>query len=242
MRIATLDRFAPHRERVQTDDIHVHKTTLLYSGPSEFPAPTAHLIEQAAGDVVRPHFHMNSQFQVFVHGKGWLGRKRIAPFVVQYVGPHTGYGPITTDGGDLWYLTLRPSYPTDQPGYKPVLYLPESRPVQDASARKFQVQSLVFAPRAAASTAVMPHAMIEPAAHGLAAWWMQLAPGETARPPQHPQGLARYCVVASGSLVQQGQVLPPLALIWSTCDEDVPMTAGAGGAEVMVLQFPADAT
>lgn len=243
MRIATLDRTPPHRERVLTDGIPVHKTTLFHSDASQFPAPTAHLIEQAAGDVVRPHFHMNSQFQVFVHGSGTLGRSRVAPFVAQYVAAHTGYGPITADGDDgIWYLTLRPSYPIHAAGYKPVLYLPESRPVLDAERPKFQVHSPVFAPNDRTATHDVVRHMIEPAANGLAAWWVRLAPGETIRAPQHPQGLARYCVVASGALVHEGNALPPLSLIWSTCDEDVPMTAGSDGAEVMVLQFPGDAT
>lgn len=240
MRIATLDRSPPHRERVLTDNIPVHKTTLFHSDAANFPAPTAHLIEQAAGDVIRPHFHLNSQFQVFVRGSGWLGRNRVAPFVVQYVAPCTGYGPITAEAEGIWYLTLRPSYPIHQAGYMPVLYLPESRPVQDALARKFQVHSQVFAPHAADAVGTA-QPMIESTANGLGAWWMRLAPGETGRPPQHPHGLARYCVVARGALVQEGTTLPSLSLVWSLCDEDAPMTAGSDGAEVMVLQFPADA-
>jgi hypothetical protein len=241
MRIATIDRSPPHRERVLTDGIPVHKTTLFASQAAEFPAPTAHLIEQAPGDVVRPHFHMNSQFQVFVHGGGTLGRSRIAPFVAQYVAPHTGYGPITADADGVWYLTLRPSYPVHQPGYKPVLYLPESRPVQDPSVKKFQVRSQVFAAHDSASDGV-PIEMISPSENGLGAWWLRLGPGEAAHAPEHPNGLARYCLVASGYLVHDENPLPFLSLIWSTCDEIVEITAGDEGAEVMVLQFPQDAT
>ncbi len=241
MRIATLERSPPHRERVLTDNIPVHKTTLFRSDPADFPAPTAHLIEQAPGDVVRPHFHMNSQFQVFVHGSGSLGRNPITAFVVQYVAPFTGYGPITASAEGIWYLTLRPSFPVHQAGYQPVLYLPESRPVQDTDAPKFQVHSQAFAPGLAPGAASMSQPMIAPAANGLGAWWMRLAPGEKATPPAHPHGLARYCVVASGSLWQEGRTLPSLSLIWSTCDEAVSMTAGSDGAEVMVLQFPEDA-
>src|SRR5437763_8679238 len=88
---------------------------------------------------------MNSQFQVFVHGSGTLGRTPVAAFVVQYVAPHTGYGPIVAGPEGIWYMTLRPSFPTGQPGYKPVLYLPESRPVLDMSRPKFQTHTDIIA-------------------------------------------------------------------------------------------------
>jgi hypothetical protein len=240
MRIATIDRSPPHRERVLTDNIPVYKTTLLASEAAEFPAPTAHLIEQGPGDVVRPHFHMNSQFQVFVHGTGTLGRHRVGPFVVQYVAPHTGYGPIVAEDDGLWYLTLRPSYPVHQPGYQPVLYLPESRPVLDPALKKFQVHSSQVAGARGDAGTALP--MIEPAASGLAAWWLPIGAGQSARAPEHPNGLARYCMVAEGALTSGGKELGFLSLIWSTCDEPVEMTAGAEGAAVLVMQFPNDAT
>ena len=238
MRVGITNRSAPHRYLAPTDGVGVYKTAILVSPPDEFPAPTASLFEQAPGDVIRTHFHFNSQFQVFVHGGGTLGRTAIGPIVVQYAAPHTGYGPITAGEEGIWYLTLRPSFPLKQPGFQPVMYLPESRPLLDASLKKFQVHSDAIDCAAAAPAALEISEVIAPAGDGLGVWRMRLPPSETARAPRHPRGLARYWLVAAGSLLHEGKLLPALSLIWTVGEEDIALEAGGEGADVIVMQFP----
>ncbi len=241
MRIGIADRSAPNRQLAVTDGVDVYKTVLLVSDPDAFPAPTASLLEQSAHDVIRTHFHYNSQFQVFVNGSGTLGRNAVRPYVVQYVSPHTGYGPIVAGDEGVWYLTLRPSFPTKKPGYKPVLYLPESRPVLNMESRKFQIQS----DRLDVDDEQLPDAFVKeviaPLADGLAAWWLRIVPGAVATAPEHPGGLARYYLVANGSIALDSDELPPLSVIWAEAGEAVALNAGSAGADVIVMQFPGDA-
>jgi hypothetical protein len=241
MRIGVAERSAPHRQIAPTDGIDVYKTVILKSAPDAFPAPTASLIEQLPGQVVRQHFHFNSQFQVFVKGSGLLGRKQVGAFVVQYVAPHTGYGPIVAGDDGIWYVTLRPSLPSDKPGYQPVLYLPEAMPVLERSSRKFQVHSDVRPPSDGPPQDTSIEPVLEPTEEGMAAWWVRLPPRAHVAAPSLPNALARYCLVASGSLRDGSRALPYLSVIWSEADEAVTLTAGDDGAEVIVMQFPRDA-
>ena len=44
--------------------------------------------------MIRPHFHVQDQFQVVAEGGGTLGRHAVAPIHVHYASRHTGYGPL----------------------------------------------------------------------------------------------------------------------------------------------------
>ena len=241
MRIGITHRSPPHRQLVNTDGVDVYKTVILASDPDDFPAPTASLIEQLPHDVIRPHFHFNSQFQVFVNGSGKLGRADVRGFVVQYVSPHTGYGPITASEDGIWYLTLRPSFPTKKPGYKPVLYLPESRPVLASDSKKFQVHSEICDVVGERAERTFVKEVIAPAESGLAAWWLRIPANEVRNPPELAGGLARYHLVANGSLIRDGTELPTLSVIWTEGAETLQLVAGDTGADVIVMQFPGDA-
>src|SRR5690349_1930971 len=132
IRTGRLDISPSNRKHVVTDGVDLFKTTLITSTSADTPAPNAFLIEQGPNATIRSHFHVNSQWQVFVNGGGALGRKPVRPFVVQYVAPHTAYGPITAGPLGLWYMTLRPSLPTG------AQYLPELRDQLDMSLPKYQ--------------------------------------------------------------------------------------------------------
>ena len=179
IRLGILD-FAANRRRIITDgDTMLHKTQLIDSVGDAVPSPTAFLIEQGPGVVIRTHFHVNSQFQVFAQGAGLLGRRGVKPFTVQYVAPHTGYGPIVAGEAGLWYFTLRPSTASG------ARYLPDLRASLDPAQPKRQVTS---APHEPAPTSAMPRieTLIEPQADGLAAWMVHLPPGGTSGAPVHP--------------------------------------------------------
>ena len=235
IRLGLLD-FSANRRRTTTDgNVTLHKTQLIASAGDAVPSPTAFLVEQDPRVVIRTHYHVNSQFQVFARGSGMLGRRDVKPFTVQYVAPHTGYGPIVAGDDGIWYFTLRPSTPSG------ARYLPDLRDALDMARPKRQVTSAPHVPeRVTGGRRIEP--MIEPHADGLAAWMVHIPPDITIDAPVHAGGLGRYHLVADGALLVEKQSLPPLSLVWTSGeDEMLPLRAGAEGAAVIVMQFPGDA-
>lgn len=235
IRLGPLD-FAANRRRITTDgNVTLHKTQLIDSSGDAIPAPTAFLIEQDAHVVIRAHFHVNSQFQVFAQGSGTLGRRDVKPFTVQYVAPHTGYGPIVAGEAGVWYYTLRPSTPAG------ARYLPDQRDNLDMSQPKRQVTSAAHEPVPAPSAPGI-ETMIEPQADGLAAWMVNLPAHAAVAAPTHAGGLGRYYLVAAGTLAVGDDELTRLSLVWASGDDELlPLQAGAKGASIIVMQFPGDA-
>jgi hypothetical protein len=235
IRLGILD-FGANRRRIVTDgDVTLHKTLLIDSTGDGVPAPTAFLIEQGPRVVIRTHFHVNSQFQVFAQGTGLLGRRDVRPFTVQYVAPHTGYGPIVAGENGIWYYTLRPSTPSG------ARYLPDLRADLDLTQPKRQVTSAPHSPAPMPAVAQV-ETIIEPQADGLAAWMVHLPPGGTSGAPVHPGGLGRYNLVAHGTLMLQQSPLSAMSLAWTSGEHELlPLHAGAAGASVVVMQFPGNA-
>lgn len=236
IRTGQLDLSASSRTAVCTDgNVRLHKTMVLSPEPDRAITPNAFLVEQPAGATIRTHFHVNSQWQVFVGGSGRLGQKPVQGYVAQYVAPHTGYGPIVAGDDGLWYFTLRPSAQT---GAK---YLPESRSQLDLNRPKRQFTSELFAPDAANANQPVVE-MIAPQPGGLAAWMVYVLPGQTHQPPAHAGGLARYYVVTRGEMIADGDHLGPLSLVWvDGKNMAMPLQAGAEGLTVLAMQFPGTA-
>jgi hypothetical protein len=236
IRLGLLD-FAANRRRITTDgNVTLHRTQLIDSTGDAVPAPTAFLIEQDAHVVIRTHFHVNSQFQVFAQGSGMLGRRDVKPFTVQYVAPHTGYGPIVAGDTGIWYYTLRPSTPAG------ARYLPDQRGNLDMSRPKRQVTSSAHEP-VSVPTAPRIDTVIEPQLDGLAAWMVHVPAHGTLDAPAHAGGLGRYYLVAEGTLAVADKRLSRLSLAWASGEKDelLPLNAGAEGASIIVMQFPGDA-
>ncbi len=182
--------------------------------------PQAFLVEQDPGKTILPHFHEQNEFQVIVEGDGSFGRHAVRPVTVHYAGRHTGYGPIQAGPRGLWYLSLRAR--TD-PGAR---FLPEWRDRMEKGPKR-HILADPFSPSEGSTQAV-----IEPQPDGVAAWVLQVAPGEAMQPPALPAGAARYYVVLSGSV----DSLPRLAVAF--CNEPFHPVAGIEGARVLCLQFP----
>lgn len=236
LQIGLRDQWPVNRRAIISDStVPLHKTMILGPGPDSELGPNAFLVEQGASLCIRSHFHLNSQWQVFVGGAGMLGRKPVKPFVVQYVAPHTGYGPIIAGAEGLQYMTLRPS---PQSG---ALYLPDSRVLLDFKAPKLQLASESLLPDGKTSTHTIVD-MIAPQANGLAAWMIHIPASSSVAPPAHPGGLARYYLVARGSMIAGGQKLGPLSLAWvSGSDMAMQLEAGENGLDLIAMQFPGDA-
>lgn len=222
------------RERVTTDSgsVAVHRNYIITSPLGGQPSPQAYLVEQAPNATLRSHFHFNSQFQIFMHGGGTIGRHRAQPYVVQYAARQTGYGPIVAGEEGLAYLTLRPTTISQR-----AQYLPESKEMLDRSLPKRQVVSEPIEAAGMRETLVRP--MIEPAEDGLAAWFLHVPSGTRSVAPELPEGSGRFYVVVAGELATAQGPAKALSVLWTEAHE-APLELEASGSpvDVIVAQFP----
>lgn len=222
---------ASRREEVTIRGGDVFGRTEIVGG-RDAPGPHAYLVEQDADVELRPHFHLTDQFQVAVRGSGRLGRHHaLAPVTVHYARGKTAYGPIVAGHEGLDYLVLRPR--VEYGGH----YLDDPQTVVDRKAPKFHCTSATVAPEGEASG---PHALIDAAADGLAAWLVRASPGGGAVPPIDRPHAGRFHVVLSGSAQFRGEALGLWSCIWSCADErSLALAAGEEGLALLTLQFPA---
>src|SRR5260221_2308109 len=66
MRWGKYDRASRKWVHADSGRVPLHKNEIIASPQGERPSPAAYLVEQDAHLVVRSHFHIGSQFQVFV--------------------------------------------------------------------------------------------------------------------------------------------------------------------------------
>jgi len=199
--------------------------------------PQAFLVEQDPNCTLRTHFHLQHQFQVVVAGSGTLGRHALAPYTVHYTTPESGYGPIVSGADGLSYYTIR------ERGGRGAHFLPESRPEMRAGLTKAQATSR----RAPAATAEelarlgqqSTEALLEPDASGRAAWVLGVPPGAQVALPAPMAHGGRFALVCEGTLATGGRVLERLGMAHLAPHEaQWDGKAGAGGLQLLVLQFP----
>ncbi len=213
------------------------KSELIASPAGARLAPQAFLVEQDPESVILPHFHLQNEFQIVVQGNGSIGRRHaVRPVCVHYAGAHTGYGPITAGADGLWYLTLRPVM--DQGA----LFLPDARPQmrRDAPKRHLLGGPVDVGEASSKIATVSVDEVIAPQPDGIAVWRLRVPSGRQTHAPSHPGGLGRFYLVLAGALRHGGgHRLPRWATVFATEEEEpLPVEAEAGGAEVLVLQFP----
>ena len=73
----------------------------------------------------------------------------------------------------------------------------------------------------------------------MGAWRYQAAAGNRLIGPDPTWGRGQYWVVVAGSMINEGQTIPPLSCIF-VYPEDAPLNAFAGpdGVDVIAMQFP----
>jgi hypothetical protein len=198
--------------------------------------PQGFLVQQPPGSVTPPHFHEVDQFQVFVGGNGTLGKLTAGPLTVQYAGGHTPYGPIAAGDAGVTYFTLRAAW---DPGAK---YMPQSRDkLKRGRQRQAMGRPVTPSDPAALRALAQPETvmLIEQEEDGMAAWLLRLPAGVAMRIPDPANGGGQYHVVIGGSLVRDEAEMPALSCLYATPDEPAyDARAGAGGLEMLVLQFP----
>ena len=227
------------RRAIKVDEDIFYKGEWLESGTDPDRSPTMFLVEQAPGVSLRAHFHAHNQFQLFVQGSGRIGSHAIRPLTVHYAGAYTGYGPLVAGAEGIFYFTLRAVFETG------AFYMPESRDKMIRGPKR-QLTSDPVPPSDAASLAASKEMevrdLISLQSDLIAAQMLRLRPGGKAA-AMDPKGSAgQYFVVTAGSLIYGATELTRWESLFASGDEaPVPLLAGAGGAEVVLLQLPVKA-
>ena len=198
-------------------------------------SPTVFLAEQPADYTLMPHFHRQNQFQLFVAGSGTIGPHRIDPVTVHYAGAYTGYGPLLSGAEGLKYFTIRPVFDT---GFIPVSAARE-RMVRGP---KRHAQVALGAPWSEEQLSALeqPEDRFAIAAdRGLAVRHVRVPPqGEWQL--EHVAGSSGLFVfVLAGTATITGQLLGLWESAFASAGETAVLTAGACGAEVVLLHVPA---
>lgn len=237
----TLERARPGTRPLEKPTFVGHVTDFITSGGEHgLPRPQSFLVEQSAHWTLPIHFHTQDQFQLFVGGRGHIGRHAIGPGCVHYASAHAGYGPLVSEAEGVAYLTLRLVSDTG------AWYLPEQREHLKRGVKKRQQHAEPASPidANALRTLIEPtaEAVIPCDASGLAVWLLRLPPGRSAPTPvASAPGAGRFYVLMQGELRLQGDTLRGLATVFVPKEETFDLEAGSEGAEIMVLQFPAEA-
>jgi hypothetical protein len=198
----------------------------------------ATLVEQDPESSLMAHFHVADQFQVFVGGGGRLGKTPVAGVLIQFVGPHTPYGPIVAGPDGIHYLTLRNGYDGGgrlMPECRDELPTPRAfRQEVSEAMQRTSVDELRQLSCADAGEVIAANA------DGLAAWRFRLPPGHALEGPDPASGRGQHWVVLSGAL----QCAEASALVANSCifvfPDDPPFVGRAGteGLDILALQYP----
>ena len=241
IKLQTLEQARPRRTYFRKDTFEGHITDLIATSQAKQPGEQAFLVEQDPNWVTPPHYHGEHQFQVVTAGHGSIGSHAVKPMCVHYSAPQTGYGPIVAREAGVSYLTLRMAGDTG------AWYLrkPGSRERMQAGLKREQQHGAPQGSISAEGLAQLTHTTVEvliaPRADGLAAHLLRVAPGQShLLASDHAYG-GRYYVVTQGSVQMAQTEGQSLTVAFASADEQLTLTAGPKGAEVLVLQFPLQA-
>jgi hypothetical protein len=188
------------------------------------------------GTVSEPHFHQANQFQVFVDGDGFLGKRPVRALTIQFAAAYTPYGPIVAGERGVAYLTLRNGW---DPG---ALYMPGARDRLKAFDRKPRAAygaTLLGIPLPAAGESVDRESLIAPEADGLGAWCYRVPPNGTFTGPDPSGSGGQYWVCFGGDDTNAETPMQTLSCLFLSPDEPArPAFAGPHGLVMLVLQFP----
>lgn len=216
----------------------------LFGANSNVSSPElqAFRLDFNANQTLDAHFHIVDQFQVFVEGDGTIGRDSVGPIVVHYADHHTGYGPLVASPYGMTYFTLRSK--TDA-GLN-FLREPHIREKLQPTKRRHRMSDKIILsnePLLADRTEIAIEDALQPRDddEGIAVKVMRLGPNMSAQAPETGASGGEYLIVLNGSIVHDGQTLDKYSLLFVRADEEAPViTAGAGGAEVLVTRYPVE--
>ena len=214
----------------------------LFGAHSDVSSPElqAFRLDLCADQVLDAHFHIVDQFQVFIDGKGTIGRDNATVISAHYADHHTGYGPLVAGEQGLTYLTLRSK--TDAG----LVFLREPRvreKLQPTKRRHYMSAQATLStePVLAARESVAVEDLLEQhdGDEAIAVKLIRMGPGMTTQAPETADSGGEYVIVLNGSLELEGQSLRRYSLVFIRSSEEPPvLTAGPQGLEVMVTRFP----
>jgi hypothetical protein len=202
---------------------------------SKLDQPQAYLVEQPENSTVSAHFHDTNQFQIFVHGGGYFGKKPVDGMVVHYAGAHTPYGPIEAGPKGAHYMTLRNKWDS---GAK---VMPENRNKLRKIKRMHRIAESVSIPDATARQAIKTEVtdLVPLEEDGLGVRQFDIGPDRGFTVAFDSLGAGAYAFVAGGSVSHDGNALETHSLLYLAVEEaPLMLTAGDQGTSVLLLQFP----
>lgn len=233
----------------RADKLHVVRDNETETWRSDYTerhaaVPQVLLVEQPiAGSKILPHFHAVDQFQVIVGGDGKLGQQAVGPVSLHYTNRFTAYGPIEAGPRGISYYVLRPGLAVSGSHY---LHVPEERAKMPRGGKRYFMADHIavrsVAERQALMQPMVAHLMAVDAGDADAGVFadMLLLPPNAAYVGTDPgSGGGQVYLVLGGTLEHHGQVLGAPAAVALTCDEPaLHFTAGADGAQVLIMQYP----
>ncbi|KRA44985.1 hypothetical protein ASD80_06895 [Devosia sp. Root635] len=216
----------------------------LFGANSNVSSPElqAFRLDFNANQTLDAHFHIVDQFQVFVEGDGTIGRDSVGPIVVHYADHHTGYGPLVASPYGMTYFTLRSK--TDA-GLN-FLREPHVREKLQPTKRRHRMSRKIILsnePVLADRTEVVIEDALDAQDddEGIAVKMVRMGPNMQAPAPDTGESGGEYLLVLNGSIIHDGHALDKYSLLFVRADEAPPvLTAGPGGAEVLVTRYPAE--
>ena len=214
-----------------------------YSTAEVSAQPQALMTQMSANETILPHFHGNTQFQIFPSGSGVMGKGEVQPLMLQYKDHHTAYGPLVAGPHGLTFIALRnrtgdsaPVY-LSKPGYREKLKPSKRRNWMSSHIGLSTRPVLQFRKEIAWEPVFEPQKIDDE----LAAHLLRLGGGMSTMGPDPKSGGGYYLFVANGSLEAQGRTLPAWSMIFVESNENAfEIKAGRNGLEALVLQFPRD--
>ena len=197
--------------------------------------PQAYLVDMPdEGSRISPHYHDVDQYQVVVGGDGVIGPHPLRPVTFQYADAYTPYGPIIASKDGLTFYTLRMAPSGGHFDIPAARHLMKAKPGRSIAG--------TFALREPKDKTPAGQCVVEslhpPEPDGITAVGIRLGARATGSGIPSDAG-GQYCIVCSGEVVHEGRHYPRLSLILVEAGEAAPVfTAGALGAEVIVVQFP----
>ena len=207
------------------------------------PGPQATMSELQANEVIKPHFHGVTMFQLFVAGSGTIGNRgqELKPLTIQFKDRHTAYGPVTAGPQGLSFVALRMITADSKPIYIHMKEEARSK-IRPSKRRNLTSESIAFSivPVLKARTEAAWETVLEDD-DGMCAQIVRLGANMVIPGPDPTIAGGYYVFVGNGSLIKDVEELP----LWSmvvveNIEEEFDICAGSDGLEALVLQYPRD--
>lgn len=226
-----------HSRDFATDHFQGHIDYILVSEAGTRPSPQVYLVRQPASCTLRPHFHLEDQFQLVLGGSGRIGVHALERGSIHFASRHSGYGPLVPGSDGLDYLTVRAVTDTG------LWALPESRAQNNRSIRKHQVTLPAPAEFLSADTPPTQMKLFDLARAeegGVAAWCILVPPHQEFVMPHQAGASGQFVHVFAGGFGDGSGRYAAGACIWLDADERFDAcTSSAAGAVLTTFSFPA---